>query len=320
MYMNICEVKKMNYDFDLSIYVATYNHEKYITKALDSIFMQKTQYSFEVLVGEDCSTDNTRLVLKEYEKKNHNNLTIYYRQQNMSTMDISNAMDLILKCRGKYLIALEGDDYWIDESKIEKQISFLESHPDYLAVSHKCLVVDKNGIENGERYPECKKNQYKYRHFLFDTYPGQLTTVMYRNYRSFDLGIDRSLILNCKGLGPGDRATYFTLLLNGKIYCMKDVMSAYRHVTNEGSSYSATYKYDYRKSIEYQYQFVLYARKMKDKKAEMIAETLFYASVYHAYTNKKLNHNDYQKCIDKIKHPIMTKILYVIRGMVRRIS
>ena len=105
----------MQYDFDLSIYVATYNHEKYITKALDSVFMQKTKYSFEVLVGEDCSTDNTRLVLKEYEKKNYNNLTIYYRQKNMSNMDISNAMDLIMRCRGKYLIALEGDDYWIDE-------------------------------------------------------------------------------------------------------------------------------------------------------------------------------------------------------------
>lgn len=309
----------MQYDFDLSIYVATYNHEKYITKALDSVFMQKTKYSFEVLVGEDCSTDNTRLVLKEYEKKNYNNLTIYYRQKNMSNMDISNAMDLIMRCRGKYLIALEGDDYWIDENKIEKQISFLESHPDYLAVSHKCIVVDKNGKENGERYPECKEKHYKYRHFLFDLLPGQLTTVMYRNFRSFDLGIDRSLTLNCKGLGPGDRAISFTLLLNGKIYCMKDAMSAYRHVTNEGSSYSATYKYDYRKSIKYLYQFVLYARKLKNIRAEIIAETLFYASVCHAYRGKELTKFEYQKCVNEIHNPTIAKLLYVIRGVRKRI-
>lgn len=305
----------------LSIYVATYNHEKYITKALDSIFMQKTQYSFEVLVGEDCSTDNTRNVLKEFEKKhNYKNLSVFYREKNMSNMEISNAADLILKCRGKYLIALEGDDYWIDEYKIEKQIKFLEEHPNYLAVSHKCVVVDKYGIENGESYPECKEKHYKYRHFLFDLLPGQLTTVMYRNFRSFDLGIDKSLLLNCNRFGPGDRALYFTLLLNGKIYCMKDLMSAYRHVTSEGSSFSATSKYDFKKYISYQYQFILYARQLKNTKAEIIAEALFFASVYHEYTQKVLNHNDYHKCIDKINHPIMSRILYVIRGMVRRVS
>lgn len=310
----------MLYDFDLSIYVATYNHEKYITKALDSIFMQKTQYSFEVLVGEDCSTDNTRNALKEFEKKhNYKNLSVFYREKNMSNMEISNAEDLILKCRGKYLIALEGDDYWIDEYKIEKQIKFLEEHPNYLAVSHKCVVVDKYGIENGESYPECKEKHYKYRHFLFDLLPGQLTTVMYRNYRSFDLGIDKSLLLNCNEFGPGDRAIYFTLLLNGKIYCMKDLMTAYRHVTNEGSSYSATYKYDYRKSIEYQYQFVLYARKLKNIRAEIIAETLFYASVCHAYRGKELTKFEYQKCVNEIHNPIIAKLLYVIRGVRKRI-
>ena len=303
----------------LSIYVPTYNHENYIEKALDSIFMQKTKYSYEVLVGEDCSTDNTRNVLKKYEKKNYSNLKIFYRQQNMSKMEVTNAMDLILRCSGKYLIALEGDDYWIDAYKIEKQISFLESHPDYLAVSHRCLVVDKYGNANGEKYPECTERHYTYRHFLFDIYPGQFTTVMYRNYRSHDLGIDESLSLNCKGLGPGDRAIYFTLLLNGKIFCMNEVMSAYRHVTNGGSSFSATFQFNQKQFIDYQYQFVLYARKLGDYKAEIIAEALFYSAMIHSFHHKGKAYPDAQQYKKEIQHPIAARLLYGIRGVRRRI-
>lgn len=88
----------------LSIYVATYNHEHYITQALDSIRMQKTKYSYEVLVGEDCSTDNTRAVLKEYEWQHPGIFTIFYRDHNMHREAIGNGLDLKLRCRGNSIV------------------------------------------------------------------------------------------------------------------------------------------------------------------------------------------------------------------------
>ena len=90
----------------LSIYVAVYNHEKYITQALDSILMQKTDYPYEVLVGEDCSTDNTRAVLKEYEAKHPGKFAIFYREHNMHRETPNNIQDLLMRCRGKYIIVI----------------------------------------------------------------------------------------------------------------------------------------------------------------------------------------------------------------------
>ena len=91
----------------LSVYIATYNHEKYIADALDSVIMQKTKYPFEVLVGEDCSTDGTRDILKSYELKYPGLFTIFYRDHNMYNETPNNAADIKTKCRGKYIVALE---------------------------------------------------------------------------------------------------------------------------------------------------------------------------------------------------------------------
>ena len=113
-------------DIILSVYVATYNHEKYIERALDSILMQKIDYNMEILVGEDCSTDSTREILKEYEKKHPDSrMQIFYREKNMYGSECNNSQDLKLRCRGKYMIALEGDDFWTDENKLQRQVEFL---------------------------------------------------------------------------------------------------------------------------------------------------------------------------------------------------
>lgn len=250
----------------LSIYVATYNHENYIVKALDSIFMQNTQYSYEVLVGEDCSTDATRKVLQQYEKEHmeyvqNGCLKIFYRDHNMYHETPSNATDLKMKCRGKYIIALEGDDYWIDCNKIESQIGFLEKHPEYIAVAHNCVVVDENNEPQKKvEYPECKEENYTFTHFMSNILPGQLTTVMYRNIY-LNKKIDTSLL--DKELIPGDRLIYLTLLLNGGIYCIQKKMSAYRFVTSHGFSHSATYKYDFKNEINWHLEVLKYIKTNK---------------------------------------------------------
>lgn len=267
----------------LSIYVATYNHEKYIVQALESIRMQKTQYPYEVLVGEDCSTDNTRDVLKNYEKKHPGFLKVYYREKNMHKDKINNATDLKTRCMGKYIIALEGDDYWIDPYKIEKQISFLELHEDYIAVSHNCMVVNEKSEQVDEKYPECYDEEYELEHYMRGTLPGQLTTVMYRNYLTSDI-LDTSF-LSC-GIQPGDKSLYFSLICNGKIFCMQEIMSAYRHVTSGGSSYSANVKHDFETQRMWYSEQLEYAYRIKNESAVKIAEYLYLKEVLAGVKNR----------------------------------
>lgn len=153
----------MGEEITLSVMIPTYNHERYIVKALDSVFMQETEYTYEVLVGEDASTDGTRHVLKEYESEHkYDALHVFYRKHNMRNDPISNQKDLRLRCQGKYIITLEGDDYWIDKDKIQRQISFLENHPDYVTVAHNCKIVNENNEPVDFSYPECKNNEYSF--------------------------------------------------------------------------------------------------------------------------------------------------------------
>lgn len=278
----------MEKNFLLSVVVPVYNHEKYIVQALDSILMQKTNFDFEVLVGEDCSTDNSRKILQEYEKLHPDFLTVYYREKNMtqSKAKYCNTHDLKLKSKGKYLIILEGDDYWTDPHKLQKQVDFLESHPDYIAVAHNCTVVDENSEEKAEAYPECKEEEYTLRHYNAGVLPGQTATFMTRNYAT-DKNIRSDLLF--QNLVPGDRLTYFTLITQGKIRCIQESMSAYRHVTGSGNSYSANFKYDFDHFVNYYNQMILYAEKMGRKDAIISARTLYLRNLRLGVKYKKIS-------------------------------
>lgn len=254
----------------LSIYIATYNHEDYIKQALDSVFMQETNYSYEVLVGEDCSTDNTREVLKQYEK-NHpdllqdGTLKILYRDHNMYRESPNNITDLVKRCSGKYIVALEGDDFWINKDKIQKQVDFLENNPDYIAVAHDCVVVDRASSPINEIYPTCRDEEYTLKHFMSNQFPGQTTTILYRNIYTMD-EVNTDILF--KGLMPGDKLRNYVLLMNGKIKCMPVKMSAYRHITDGGDSWST--KYSYKFDVEYTFSQGLMDYSIEENKKDYI--------------------------------------------------
>ena len=269
-----------DYPVMLSICVPTYNHERYIRQALESIFMQKTQYTYEILVGEDKSTDNTRSILEEIEKEGHQELKVYYRNVNLHNSDKRNAIDLMDKAVGKYLIFLEGDDFWIDENKIESQISFLENHHDYIAVAHNCLVVDNNSDPTNEEYEECKDEDYTFSHYACEIMPGQTASVMMRNFR-YHPEIDLSFIKSKSS--PGDRKEYFTFLCYGKVRCLQTKMSAYRHITQGGDSYSATYVYNYFKIKDFYNEQREFAKRNMFKKAYIISDYMMYAAIRQAF-------------------------------------
>ena len=133
----------------VSVAVITYNQEKTLPQTLDSILMQKGDFSLEIVIGEDCSTDGTRNVVIDYQRRFPDIVRPILQPKNRGIM--GNAADTFLACSGQYINMIAGDDYWIDEYKLDKQVKFLEAHPDYGLVTtdgYK-LLVKKNKLVPG---------------------------------------------------------------------------------------------------------------------------------------------------------------------------
>ncbi len=131
-----------NYTPLVSIFMITYNHEKYISQALDSILMQVVNFDYEIVVGEDCSTDSTRKILLEYQTVHPDKLKLLLHKSNIGA--ISNQITTMNACIGKYIAILEGDDYWTDSHKLQKQVDFLEANPEYSLSFHNAKIISAN--------------------------------------------------------------------------------------------------------------------------------------------------------------------------------
>lgn len=229
----------MSNDIMVSVIIATYNHENYIEQAINSVLMQKTTFKYEVLIGEDFSPDGTAQVLKKIEPKLPDCFRILFRNKNYGA--VNNCNDLYSRAKGKYIILLEGDDYWTYEYKLQKQVDFLEAHSDFVAVAHNTEVVDKNSnIRTDYDYPECKKDEYTVYDYGKGILMGQTATILYRNYFKSNLFKDIPVSVRY----PGDRRKNFLLVTHGRVKCFQEKWSAYRYVNDEGTSFSANVKHD----------------------------------------------------------------------------
>jgi glycosyltransferase involved in cell wall biosynthesis len=119
----------------------TYNHERYIAQCLEGILMQRTNFPFEVIVGEDCSTDRTREIVRDYERRYPTLIRVVTSERNVGVS--MNAKRVNQACRGKYLAMCEGDDYWIDPLKLQKQVEFMETYPDVSLCFHNALILNE---------------------------------------------------------------------------------------------------------------------------------------------------------------------------------
>jgi glycosyltransferase involved in cell wall biosynthesis len=112
----------------VSVKMITYNHAPFIAQAIEGVLQQKTNFPFELVIGEDCSTDGTREIVFEYQKKHPDIIRVITSDSNVGTK--KNSRRTSKACRGKYLAYCEGDDYWQSPDKLQKQVDYLESHPD----------------------------------------------------------------------------------------------------------------------------------------------------------------------------------------------
>lgn len=131
----------------VTVLITTYNQERYIGKAIDSVLAQKTDFPFEVYISEDCGTDGTRAILQDYAARFPDIIRLNLREQNAGIS--RNWYEGLCAAKGQYVCTLEGDDWWRDDHKLQKQVDFLRAHPDYLAVSHTLLLTDDAGNTYG---------------------------------------------------------------------------------------------------------------------------------------------------------------------------
>lgn len=131
----------------VSICCVTYNHEPYITDALDGFLMQKTNFAFEIIVRDDCSTDRTATIIKQYADKYPNIIKPIFEPSNQYSKGIQPFPAVMNRSIGKYIAICEGDDCWTSSTKLQNQIDFLEQNPDFSLIFHNAEVkdYDQNG-------------------------------------------------------------------------------------------------------------------------------------------------------------------------------
>lgn len=217
----------------VSVIVLTYNHEKYISQALDSILMQKVDFQYEILVGDDASTDRTPQILRDYQRRYPKIIRLFLREENVGPT--KNAYELFYEARGKYLAACEGDDYWTSSKKLETQIKFLEDHEDFIGCAHDCLIVDERGCAYAkQRLPwVSRKTVYTLKDFHGIMLPGQAATLVRRNiYR--ENRYDYSVFYKAHSF-IGDRTTALIYTAQGNFYHFPSCMSCYRRTRRESN-------------------------------------------------------------------------------------
>lgn len=207
----------------------TYNHGPYLAQAIESVLNQQTKYPFELIICDDASTDGAREIAIEYAKKDPR---VVLSLQDENTRFTKNFIDGCSHIKGKYLAFCEGDDYWTDTEKLEKQVSFLEEHPDFTVCAHRVQILSDSDrqpqIKDRFIYKDCSSDEGRIRDGIF--YPDEAIANYY-----FQTG---SLVLRWrfrKGFPPWFRKRmmfdHFMFMLHaaeGKIKYFDEVMSVWR--------------------------------------------------------------------------------------------
>lgn len=235
---------------EVSILCITYNQSRYIRKTLEGFLSQKTSFPFEIIVHDDASTDGTKEILQEYEKQYPNQIKVLYEKKNNFNNDMLRGGYFrgLLEpfASGKYIATCEGDDYWIDNKKLQTQYNFLESHPDYICCGHAAVIVDESGRQNGKGYVGCGDAplDLSVPMVLRDSLI-QTATLFYRN------GLSEDYVTNWFTPAPiGDIPWLIYLIEKGKVYYSPEVMSAYRNCSTGSYSAASDQKVLYNRNLK----------------------------------------------------------------------
>ena len=208
----------------VSVVMVTFNHEKYIREAIEGVLMQECNFGVELIVANDCSTDNTNEVIQELLQNHPRSHWIKYINHIENKGMMPNFVWALNQCKGKYIALCEGDDYWTDPLKLQKQVDFLEENEDYLAHSHNVFFNDERKSDNT---PSVFSNLAARTLKIDDVCPLRTfhtASLTFRNSAVSDFDIP----FLTKNVLSGDKYIYLQLFLHGKIFYDEIPMAFYR--------------------------------------------------------------------------------------------
>lgn len=202
----------------LSVCMITYNHERYIRKAIAGVIMQKTNFKIELVVGEDFSTDATRTLCQEYAERYPELIRLLPTEKNLGMTQ--NLLRTFNACAGKYIAICEGDDYWTDPCKLQKQVDFLEANPEYSAACHQTEKIIENSPREKELYFQFSKNILTKKDLIRST-SIHTNSIVFRKEAllKYDLKTAKHLV---------EHALYILIVQSGNFRVFPEVMSVYR--------------------------------------------------------------------------------------------
>lgn len=247
----------------VSICSITYNHAPYIRQCLESMLMQRTNFDFEIIINDDCSTDGTTEIIQEYVKNYPDIVHPIFHEENLYGKGQRGFFLKFVfpKAQGKYIALCEGDDYWTDPYKLQKQVNFLEKHPDYVMCSHRFSKYwQESDVWEEDADKDFKGADYDLQNLIGGKWLTQTLTVMFRRsvldlhqYERYGMSIDMIL--------------FYELLKQGKGYCFPEVMGVYRY--HNGGVWSEVSQ-NRRQLIEFKTRLAIYNVERSDAAAKFI--------------------------------------------------
>lgn len=281
----------------ISVCCLAYNHEPYIRQAMNGILMQKTEYPFEVIIHDDASTDHTADIIREYEQKYPTIIKPIYQKINQMSQGKRILRDFVFpKIQGKYIAWLECDDFWTDPEKLQRQVSYMEAHPECSGTFHAAnWLVNEKIIKNDRHFEqEC------------DVTPQQVilgggeycasASLCYRSQYAFDWPHFREIA------NVGDYPLQILLALRGHFHYFPQIMSGYR-LGHVGSWTART-----RNNSEKRYQSLkATAQWLKELNRE--TEGKYSTEIFYKigkeycvlYKNKQISFSELAECIQHMK-------------------
>ncbi|MEH2168484.1 MAG: glycosyltransferase [Nostoc sp.] len=218
----------------VSVLITTYNHENYIAQAIESVLMQQVNFEYEVVIGEDYSTDNTRQIVIDYQRNYPEKIRLLLPDQNLGMH--KNFMNSLQACQGQYIAALEGDDYWTSSKKLQKQVDFLDKNLDYAISFHNVLIFWQDNSHSPQIFLHNQPKTSTIEDLLINNFISTPSVV----YRA---GLIKEFPDWFSEQSMGDWICHIFNAQHGKIGYIDEVMAAYRvHAKGVWSSKSRGYQ------------------------------------------------------------------------------
>jgi len=202
----------------LSVCLITYNHAKYIRQAIDGVLMQRVNFTWELIIADDCSTDGTREIIWEYKNKHPEFIRLILQEKNVGAA--RNWIDLISNPKSKYIAYFEGDDYWTDPLKLQKQVDFLEKNPEFAICHHNVKVINQDDSSVSHLSNPNQKHETN------------IIDLCYKNYIYTQSSVFRNCVFPLpkwfEKLEIGDYPLFMLIAQQGKIKFLDEVMAVYR--------------------------------------------------------------------------------------------